>query len=85
MTILKVICFSLVYPSELHPPAVDRTLFNQSKQAVHCDTDADDRLQSGEDVGNLQLILVLVDEPADASRARTRVEIAAAMRSLEVG
>src|SRR6266568_2295447 len=60
--------------SELHPPAVDRAPFNQTEQTVHGDSNPNHSKQPGKDVGNLQLILVLIDKPADAAGTGTDSE-----------
>src|SRR5208283_5657604 len=55
----------------LHAPAAHRSHLDAAEDEVLDDEPDDDhRQQSGEDAGDLELVLVLVDVPAEAARSR---------------
>src|ERR1700737_3167268 len=61
--------------SVLHAPLVDGALLDGAEDEVlHQEADQDDREEPGEDVGDLQQVLVLEDEPAQSARALADAE-----------
>src|SRR5258705_9046260 len=70
MTIRTFSCSSI-----LHAPFAHRARFNDAKDHVlDEEPDYDDRQQAGEYVRNLELVLVLVDEPTQSARSRRHAE-----------
>src|SRR5438105_9936094 len=74
MNSLMTMCTS-TRQSILHAPFADRPRFDDTEDDVlDQEADDDDRQQTGEHVGNLELVLVLVDEPAQSARPRRHAE-----------
>src|SRR5207248_3573328 len=61
--------------STLHAPPAHRARLDHAKDHIFDDeADHDDGQQPGEHVGYLELVLVLIDEPAQATRSRRYAE-----------
>src|SRR6185295_15529842 len=66
---------ALSYSSALHSPAANGAVFNRAKDHVLDEkTDQDHGEEPGEHRRNLELVLVLVDEPAEAAGTRRDAE-----------
>src|SRR5574340_61572 len=69
------ICFRSTFMSVLHAPFADGTVFQCAEdQVLDHQADQNDREQAGEHVGDLQLVLVLVDVPAQSAGAGAHAE-----------